>query len=70
MMKRDEFEADYARRSGISVERLRALGRVPRYVSHCFEYDEPHWEMGRVTDDDFDRRNEIPAPGADSQEEP
>ena len=37
MMTAEEFEQDYAARSGITVEQLRAIGRV---VRPCFCQDE------------------------------
>lgn len=58
----DEFMARYAADIGISVGQLREWGREPFYCSGCSDYDYPHWEMGRVTDDAFDRRNEIEPP--------
>src|SRR5690606_37129269 len=61
-LRRDDFEQAYAERSGVSVEFLRSVGRVPFYCSGCDDYDFPHWEMGRMSDDAFDRRHEIKPP--------
>ena len=58
----DEFMAVYAAGSNVTVEALKERGRQPFYCSGCNDYDFPHWEMGRVTDDAFDRRNQIEAP--------
>ena len=58
----DEFMAKYAAATRTTVAALRQYKRVPFYISECGEYPFPHWEMGRETDDWFDRRNEIAAP--------
>ncbi len=58
----EQFMAMYAWDSGVEVDVLREHGRTPVYVSQCSEYDFPHWEMGRVSDDAIDRRNQIEAP--------
>ncbi len=49
----------YAKGSGVTVKFLREAGRVPRYVSGCEAYRFYHWELGRDTDDDWDRRYEV-----------
>ena len=58
----EEFMEKYALGSGVTIESLKEYGRVPIYVSACAEYDFPHWEMGRVSDDACDRRNESEGP--------
>lgn len=50
-MTRDEFEADYARRSHVSVETLRELGRVVRPCACGYALCEG-WQSVRVYPDD------------------
>lgn len=57
----DEFMLAWAQ-GRTNVALARKFGRVPYYCLGCDVADYPHWEMGRETDDDFDRRNEIEPP--------
>jgi len=50
-MTRDEFEAGYAARSGITIEQLRAVGRVVRPCTCDDEHCEG-WQSVRVDEGD------------------
>lgn len=53
-MTAEEFEAAYARRSGITVARLRELGRIV-VPCRCGEEDCEGWaSVSRITDDEWD----------------
>jgi hypothetical protein len=54
-----EFMTYYATDSGVTVQFLKDHGYRSAFVRSCNQYDFPHWEMARITDDDFDRLNEI-----------
>ena len=43
----DEFAELYARRSGMTAERLREFGREPRPCD-CPDVDGPHWQMAHI----------------------
>lgn len=54
------FWAWYSIHAGVSVKRLQAMGRRVAWVERCDVHPYPHWEMRRASDDDFDRRDEVP----------
>lgn len=54
-MTRDEFEAAYAQRAGLTVEQLRALGRIVR-PCWCGADDCPGWQsVSRTFAEEQDR---------------